>query len=105
MRSSSSPGRIENYPNGKSVWLDASAVFHKHVNPTTKSISRGQLLRNQSVNHNQSVSEAKPLQVVKMPRWILGDKFDTVFPHKGSLKVLWESRWKFAVCFLPRILE
>ncbi|EAL94052.1 heptaketide hydrolyase ayg1 [Aspergillus fumigatus Af293] len=31
-----------------------------------------------------------------MPRWILGDKFDTVFPHKGSLKVLWESRWKSA---------
>lgn len=33
-----------------------------------------------------------------MPHWILGDKFDTVFPHKGSLKILWESRWKFAVC-------
>lgn len=40
-----------------------------------------------------------------MPRWILGDKFDAVYPHKGSLKVLWESRWKFAVCFLPRTLE
>jgi hypothetical protein len=40
-----------------------------------------------------------------MPRWILGDKFDTVFPHKGSLKVLWESRWKFAVCVLPRNVE
>lgn len=30
--------------------------------------------------------------------WILGEKFDTVYPHKGSIKVLWESRWKFAVC-------
>lgn len=29
--------------------------------------------------------------------WILGEKFDTVYPHKGSIKVLWESRWKFAV--------
>ncbi|EAW14606.1 heptaketide hydrolyase ayg1 [Aspergillus clavatus NRRL 1] len=31
-----------------------------------------------------------------MTRWILGDKFDKVYPHKGSLKVLWESRWRFA---------
>lgn len=30
--------------------------------------------------------------------WILGEKFNTVYPHKGSIKVLWESRWKFAVC-------
>lgn len=29
-------------------------------------------------------------------RWILGDKFNTVYPHKGSIKVLWETRWKFA---------
>lgn len=32
-----------------------------------------------------------------MPNWILGPKFDTVYPHKGSIKTLWESRWKFAV--------
>ncbi|KAL3440210.1 Alpha/Beta hydrolase protein [Aspergillus insuetus] len=28
--------------------------------------------------------------------WILGDKFDRVFPHKGSIRVLWETKWKFA---------
>ncbi|KAL3462104.1 Alpha/Beta hydrolase protein [Aspergillus heterothallicus] len=28
--------------------------------------------------------------------WILGDKFDTVYPHKGSIKVLWETKWRFA---------
>lgn len=32
--------------------------------------------------------------------WILGEKFNTVYPHKGSIKVLWESRWKFAVCII-----
>ncbi|KAJ5836947.1 hypothetical protein N7447_002973 [Penicillium robsamsonii] len=30
-----------------------------------------------------------------MVPWILGDKFDTVYPHQGSIKVLWESKWKF----------
>lgn len=28
--------------------------------------------------------------------WILGEKFNTVYPHKGSIKVLWETRWKLA---------
>ena len=36
--------------------------------------------------------------------WILGEKFNTVYPHKGSIKVLWESRWKFAVCILPYLI-
>ncbi|KAF9883866.1 hypothetical protein FE257_002709 [Aspergillus nanangensis] len=31
-----------------------------------------------------------------MAPWILGDKFETVYPHNGSLRVLWETRWKFA---------
>ncbi|KAE8330220.1 Alpha/Beta hydrolase protein [Aspergillus sergii] len=31
-----------------------------------------------------------------MPNWILGNKFDTIYPHKGSIKTLWETRWKFA---------
>ncbi|KAE8356235.1 Alpha/Beta hydrolase protein [Aspergillus coremiiformis] len=31
-----------------------------------------------------------------MPDWILGDKFKTRYPHKGSIKTLWETRWKFA---------
>ncbi|KAE8382650.1 Alpha/Beta hydrolase protein [Aspergillus bertholletiae] len=31
-----------------------------------------------------------------MPTWILGDRFNTVYPHKGSIKTLWETRWKFA---------
>ena len=35
-----------------------------------------------------------------MVNWILGDKFDTVYPHQGSIKVLWESKWKFCVCLL-----
>ncbi|KAJ5795177.1 hypothetical protein N7457_001776 [Penicillium paradoxum] len=30
-----------------------------------------------------------------MTRWILGDKFDTVYPHQGSIKALWEKKWKF----------
>ncbi|KAJ5281737.1 hypothetical protein N7478_007109 [Penicillium angulare] len=30
-----------------------------------------------------------------MVNWILGDRFDTVYPHKGSIKALWESKWKF----------
>ncbi|KAJ5573744.1 uncharacterized protein N7459_008171 [Penicillium hispanicum] len=30
-----------------------------------------------------------------MTRWILGDKFDTVYPHKGSIKALWETKWCF----------
>ncbi|RDW61151.1 heptaketide hydrolyase ayg1 [Aspergillus mulundensis] len=29
--------------------------------------------------------------------WILGDKFDSVYPHKGSIKALWETKWR-AVC-------
>ncbi|KAL4899004.1 hypothetical protein BDW74DRAFT_171839 [Aspergillus multicolor] len=28
--------------------------------------------------------------------WILGDKFDTVYPHKGSIKSLWETKWRAA---------
>ncbi|KAL4866544.1 hypothetical protein BDV12DRAFT_172655 [Aspergillus spectabilis] len=28
--------------------------------------------------------------------WILGDKFDTVYPHKGSIKALWEKKWRLA---------
>lgn len=34
-----------------------------------------------------------------MPNWILGDKFNTVYSHKGSIKTLWETRWKFAVSY------
>ncbi|KAJ5104621.1 hypothetical protein NUU61_001968 [Penicillium alfredii] len=30
-----------------------------------------------------------------MAPWILGDRFDTVYPHKGSIKALWETKWKF----------
>ncbi|OQE24955.1 hypothetical protein PENFLA_c009G05171 [Penicillium flavigenum] len=30
-----------------------------------------------------------------MVNWILGDKFDTVYPHQGSIKLLWETKWKF----------
>ncbi|CAL5871260.1 uncharacterized protein PFLUO_LOCUS5508 [Penicillium psychrofluorescens] len=30
-----------------------------------------------------------------MAPWILGDKFNTVYPHKGSIKALWETKWKF----------
>ncbi|OGE56803.1 hypothetical protein PENARI_c002G00640 [Penicillium arizonense] len=30
-----------------------------------------------------------------MAPWILGDKFDTVYPHQGSMKALWEMKWKF----------
>lgn len=31
-------------------------------------------------------------------RWILGEKFDSVSPHKGSIKLLWETKWRAAVC-------
>ncbi|CRG87414.1 hypothetical protein PISL3812_04431 [Talaromyces islandicus] len=31
-----------------------------------------------------------------MTNWILGDKFNTIYPHKNSIKGLWESKWKFA---------
>ncbi|KAJ5381395.1 Heptaketide hydrolyase ayg1 [Penicillium cataractarum] len=30
-----------------------------------------------------------------MTPWILGDRFNTVYPHKGSIKALWETKWKF----------
>lgn len=30
-----------------------------------------------------------------MPQWILGDRFETTYPHKGSIKALWETKWKF----------
>lgn len=30
-------------------------------------------------------------------RWILGDKFDTVYGHQGSIEKLWQTRWKFVV--------
>lgn len=36
-----------------------------------------------------------------MSNWILGDKFYAVYPHKNSIKGLWESKWKFAVCTIP----
>lgn len=28
-------------------------------------------------------------------RWILGDKFDQVYPHLGSIDNLWTKKWKF----------
>jgi hypothetical protein len=28
-------------------------------------------------------------------RWILGDKFDQVYPHLGSIDNLWLKKWKF----------
>ncbi|KAH8702102.1 conidial pigment biosynthesis protein Ayg1 [Talaromyces proteolyticus] len=31
-----------------------------------------------------------------MTNWILGDKFYAVYPHKNSIKGLWDSKWKFA---------
>ncbi|PYI13074.1 alpha/beta-hydrolase [Aspergillus japonicus CBS 114.51] len=31
-----------------------------------------------------------------MAPWLMGEKFNTVYPHKGSIKALWESKWKFA---------
>jgi hypothetical protein len=36
-----------------------------------------------------------------MVNWILGDKFNTVYPHQGSIKMLWESKWKFCVRPFP----
>lgn len=36
-----------------------------------------------------------------MSDWILGDKFYAVYPHKNSIKGLWESKWKFAVSSTP----
>lgn len=27
-------------------------------------------------------------------RWILGDKFDQVYPHLGSISALWHNKWK-----------
>jgi hypothetical protein len=36
-----------------------------------------------------------------MAPWILGDKFDTVYPHQGSMKALWEMKWKFPVRLYP----
>lgn len=32
-----------------------------------------------------------------MAPWLMGEKFNTVYPHKGSIKALWETKWKFAV--------
>lgn len=32
-----------------------------------------------------------------MTNWMMGDRFDTVYPHKGSIKALWETKWKFCV--------
>ena len=40
-----------------------------------------------------------------MPNWILGDRFDTVYPHKGSIKALWETKWKFCVSYPLRVLD
>lgn len=44
---------------------------------------------------------------IKMEKWILGSKFNEIYPHKGSIKNLWELKWKFAVgvqlLFCPRI--
>ncbi|KAL1997204.1 hypothetical protein VTN49DRAFT_7351 [Thermomyces lanuginosus] len=31
-----------------------------------------------------------------MEKWIMGDKFSEIYPHKGSIKNLWELKWKFA---------
>lgn len=36
-----------------------------------------------------------------MSKWMMGDRFDTVYPHKGSIKALWETKWKFCVSSLP----
>ncbi|EPS34488.1 hypothetical protein PDE_09452 [Penicillium oxalicum 114-2] len=30
-----------------------------------------------------------------MAPWMMGEKFNTVYPHKGSIKALWETKWKF----------
>jgi hypothetical protein len=30
-----------------------------------------------------------------LTQWILGDKFDTVYPHLSGVKALWETKWKF----------
>ncbi|KAJ5176868.1 Heptaketide hydrolyase ayg1 [Penicillium canariense] len=30
-----------------------------------------------------------------MTPWILGERFNTVYPHQGSIKALWETKWKF----------
>ncbi|KAF7716417.1 Heptaketide hydrolyase [Penicillium ucsense] len=30
-----------------------------------------------------------------MAPWMMGEKFNTVYPHKGSVKALWETKWKF----------
>lgn len=38
-----------------------------------------------------------------MPQWILGDRFETTYPHKGSIKALWETKWKFCVRLLDQL--
>ena len=31
-----------------------------------------------------------------MPKqWILGPKFDTIYPHLSGVKALWETKWSF----------
>lgn len=32
-----------------------------------------------------------------MDEWILGEKFNTVYPHHGSIQSLWEKKWKSCV--------
>lgn len=39
-------------------------------------------------------------KITEPTRWILGDKFDTVYGHQGSIAKLWETRWKFVVSIL-----
>ncbi|KAJ5908538.1 Heptaketide hydrolyase ayg1 [Penicillium taxi] len=30
-----------------------------------------------------------------MAPWMMGEKFNSTYPHKGSIKALWETKWKF----------
>jgi len=39
-------------------------------------------------------------------RWLMGQEaFEASMPHHESIKALWETKWKFAVCIYPGFLE
>jgi len=37
--------------------------------------------------------------VAEPKNWILGDDFNTRYDHFGSMKILWEKKWKYV--YLP----
>ena len=37
---------------------------------------------------------------VKPRTWLMGSEaFERVMPHHAGIKALWETKWKFPVCF------